>query len=62
MSLLPDFHTRVLKRLEKSLGDYRTNLEACAPEKHDRLCGEIAATKSAIAILLSEFQKMGGEE
>jgi hypothetical protein len=62
MSLLPDFHTRVQKRLEKNLGDYRSNLEAGAAERHDRLCGEIAATKAALAILQQEFSRIGGEE
>jgi hypothetical protein len=62
MSLLPDFHTRVQKRLDKNLENLRSNLEACAPEKHDRFCGEIAGTKSALKILSEEFQRIGGEE
>jgi prephenate dehydrogenase len=62
MSLLPDFHTRVLKRLNENLEKHRSNLEACPPEKHDRFCGEISATKSAISIVNAEFQRIGGEE
>jgi prephenate dehydrogenase len=62
MSLLPDFHTRVLKRLQADLETHRTNLETCHPERHDQWVGKISATKAAISIVNAEFQRIGGEE
>ena len=62
MSLLPDFHTRVLNRLTADLDSHRTNLEACPPERHDQWVGKIAATKAAIAVVNAEFKRVGGED
>jgi hypothetical protein len=60
--LLPDFHTRVLKRLNSDLENHRTNLETCPAERHDEWKGKVAATKQAISIVNAEFQRIGGEE
>ena len=62
MSLDLDFHTRVLNTLEDKLKTYRKQLEACDAAKHDRFCGEIAATKDAISVVNAEFQRMGGRD
>lgn len=60
MSLDLDFHTRVLKSLEKRLADYRSNMESCDSSKHDQYVGKIAATKDAISVVNDEFKRMGG--
>lgn len=62
MSLLPDFHTRILTRLNSDLANHRQNLESADREKHDRFSGLIAGTKAAIAVVNEEFKRVGGED
>ena len=62
MSLLPDFHTRVLKRLGENLSNHQTNMEKGGRDGHEKWAGQIAATRAAISIVNEEFKRVGGED